>query len=121
MLLVRGEIEIPLFFLFLLVASRLYAPLEGALQNLAAVISTKTNIDRMNEILDQPIQTGSEQLTNKGYDIVFDHVGFAYQYRGNCIEGCVFYGKAGGGYRSGWAVRRRKNNRFPPCRAFLGY
>ena len=35
------EIDIPLFFMFLLVASRLYAPLEGALQNLAAVISTK--------------------------------------------------------------------------------
>ena len=64
--------------MFLLVASRLYAPLEGALQNLAAVISTKTNIDRMNEILDQPIQTGENQLINKGYDIVFDHVGFAY-------------------------------------------
>ena len=41
-LLIRGEIDIPLFFMFLLVASRLYAPLEGALQNLAAVISTKT-------------------------------------------------------------------------------
>ena len=77
-LLIRGEIDIPLFFMFLLVASRLYAPLEGALQNLAAVISTKTNINRMNEILDQPIQTGSKHVTNKGYDIVFDHVGFAY-------------------------------------------
>ena len=32
----------------------------------------------MNEILDQPIQTGGNTLTNKGYDIVFDHVGFAY-------------------------------------------
>lgn len=77
-LLIRGEIDVPLFFLFLLVASRLYAPLEGALQNLAAVISTKPNINRMNEILDKPIQTGSNRLTNKGYDIVFDHVGFAY-------------------------------------------
>lgn len=28
-LLIRGEIDVPLFFLFLLVASRLYAPLEG--------------------------------------------------------------------------------------------
>ncbi|MDO4542897.1 MAG: ABC transporter ATP-binding protein, partial [Bacillota bacterium] len=57
-LLINGEIDIPLFFMFLLVASRLYSPLEGALQNLAAVIATKTNINRMNEILDQPIQTG---------------------------------------------------------------
>ena len=94
-LLVQGEIEIPLFFLFLLVASRLYAPLEGALQNLAAVISTKTNINRMNEILDQPIQTGSEQLTNKGYDIVFDHVGFAYHTGETVLRDVSFTAKQG--------------------------
>ena len=46
------------------------------LQNLAAVISTRTNIARMNEILDHPIQQGSDRLSNQGYDIVFDHVGF---------------------------------------------
>ena len=94
-LLVQGEIEIPMLFLFLLVASRLYAPLEGALQNLAAVISTKTNIDRMNEILDQPIQTGNEQLTNRGYDIVFDHVGFAYQTGETVLEDVSFTAKQG--------------------------
>ena len=94
-LLVQGEIEIPLFFLFLLVASRLYAPLEGALQNLAAVISTKTNIDRMNEILDQPIQTGNEQLTNRGYDIVFDRVGFAYQTGETVLKDVSFTAKQG--------------------------
>ncbi len=94
-LLVQGEIEISMFFLFLLVASRLYAPLEGALQNLAAVISTKTNINRMNEILDQPIQTGSEQLTNKGYDIVFDHVGFAYHTGETVLRDVSFTAKQG--------------------------
>ena len=92
---IRGEIDIPLFFMFLLVASRLYAPLEGALQNLAAVISTKTNIDRMNEILDQPIQTGSNQLTNKGYDIVFDHVGFAYNTGETVLKDVSFTAKQG--------------------------
>lgn len=94
-LLVRGEIEIPLFFLFLLVASRLYAPLEGALQNLAAVISTKTNIDRMNTIFDQPIQTGSEHLTNKGYDITFDHVGFSYHTGETVLQDVSFTAKQG--------------------------
>ena len=94
-LLIQGEIDIPLFFLFLLVASRLYAPLEGALQNLAAVISTKTNIDRMNEILDQPIQTGGNTLTNKGYDIVFDHVGFAYNTGETVLKDVSFTAKQG--------------------------
>ena len=94
-LLIRGEIDIPLFFMFLLVASRLYAPLEGALQNLAAVISTKTNINRMNEIFDQPIQTGSNTMTNQGYDIVFDHVGFAYNTGETILKDVSFTAKQG--------------------------
>ncbi len=94
-LLIKGEIGIPLFFMFLLVASRLYAPLEGALQNLAAVISTKTNINRMNEILDHPVQTGSDNLTNQGYDIVFDHVGFSYNSRETVLKDVSFSAKQG--------------------------
>ena len=77
-LLMQGSLSVLTFFMFLLVVSRLYDPLQGALQNLAAVISTRTNIARMNEILDHPIQQGSDRLSNQGYDIVFDHVGFAY-------------------------------------------
>lgn len=94
-LLIRGEIDIPLFFMFLLVASRLYAPLEGALQNLAAIISTRTNINRMNEILDHPIQAGSDTLTNKGYDIVFDHVTFAYNTGETVLKDVSFTAKQG--------------------------
>ena len=59
-LLVNGTLDILSFFMFLLVVSRLYDPLEGALQNLAAIINTNTNIARMNEILDHPVQTGAE-------------------------------------------------------------
>ncbi len=94
-LLIHGEIDIPLFFMFLLVASRLYAPLEGALQNLAAAIATKTNINRMNEILDQPIQTGSSRVTNKDYDIVFDHVGFAYNTGETVLKDVSFTARQG--------------------------
>lgn len=77
-LLVDGTLDVLTFFMFLLVVSRLYDPLQSALQNLAAVISTRTNIARMNEILDHPVQTGELRLTNQGCDIVFDHVGFSY-------------------------------------------
>ena len=77
-LLVQGSIDVLTLFLFLMAASRMYDPMQGALQNLAAVIAMRTNVGRMNEILDASLQTGSEQLTNQGCDIVFDHVGFAY-------------------------------------------
>ena len=77
--LVSGKIDVLTLFMFLLVASRLYDPMQAALQNLAAVIAMRTNVARMNEILDHEIQQGSDTLTNKGSDIAFDHVGFAYK------------------------------------------
>ena len=77
--LVSGKIDVLTLFMFLLVASRLYDPMQAALQNLAAVIAMRTNVARMNEILDHEIQQGRATLTNKGSDITFDHVGFAYK------------------------------------------
>lgn len=77
-LLVNGSLGVLTFFMFLLVASRLYDPMQTALLNLAGIIAVRTNVARMNEILEYPVQTGSDTLTNDGYDIVFDHVGFAY-------------------------------------------
>lgn len=94
-LLTRGELDVLTFFMFLLVASRLYDPLQGALQNLAAIISTKNNIARMKEILDHDVQTGSEKLTNKGYDIQFDHVKFAYDTSETVLEDVSFTAKQG--------------------------
>ena len=94
-LLVQGELNILTFFMFLLVASRLYDPLEGSLQNLAAIIGTNTNIERMNEILDCPVQTGSEKLTHQGCDIVFSHVGFSYQSGETVLRDVSFTAKQG--------------------------
>ena len=94
-LLMQGSLNILTFFLFLLVVSRLYDPLQGALQNLAAVISTRTNIARMNEILDHPIQHGKTSLSNKGYDITFDHVGFAYNTGETVLKDVSFTAKQG--------------------------
>ena len=69
--LMNGTLDILTFFMYILLVSRLYDPLQGALQNLAAVISTRTNIARMNEILYHSIQQGEKQLDNNGCDIVF--------------------------------------------------
>ena len=94
-LLVAGSLDVLTFFLFLLVVSRLYDPLQGALQNLAAVISTRTNINRMNEILEHPIQQGDSRLTNQGYDIRFDHVDFAYNTGEQVLRDVSFTAKQG--------------------------
>lgn len=94
-LLVQGGLDVLTFFLFLLVISRMYDPLQGALQNLAAVISTRTNIARMNEILDHPMQQGETLLSNKGYDISFEHVQFAYNSGETVLRDVTFTAKQG--------------------------
>ncbi len=94
-LLINGSIDVLTLFMFLLVASRLYDPMQGALQNLAAVIAMRTNVARMNEILEYPIQTGSEELSNQGCDIVFDHVGFAYDSGETVLKDVSFTAKQG--------------------------
>lgn len=94
-LLTSGSIDVLTFFMFLLVVSRLYDPLKGSLENLAAIISTKTNIDRMNEILEYPIQEGTQSLTNDGYDIDFKGVEFSYNGNEKVIDGISFTAKQG--------------------------
>lgn len=94
-LLVNGSLSALTFFMFLLVASRLYDPMQAALQNLAAIIAMRTNVARMSEILDYPIQTGSETLTNNGYDIEFNHVGFSYNTGETVLKDVSFTAKQG--------------------------
>lgn len=94
-LLIEGSISILTFFMFLLVVSRIYEPLQSALQNLAAVISTRTNIARMNEILEHPVQTGASLLTNKGYDIKFENVGFSYEQGETILKNVSFTARQG--------------------------
>ena len=94
-LLLEKELDVLTYFMFLLVVSRLYDPLEGTLQNLAAIIGTSSNIERMNEILDCKVQTGSEVLNNQNCDIVFDHVGFSYKNGETVLQDVSFAAKQG--------------------------
>ncbi len=94
-LLVQGKIDLIVFFAFLLVVSRLYEPMNGSLISLAALNALEINVQRMNEISDYPEQTGSETLTDKGYDIVFDHVGFAYDSGETVLRDVSFIAKQG--------------------------
>ena len=94
-LLVNDSLSALTFFMFLLVASRLYDPMQAALQNLAAIIAMRTNVARMSEILDYPVQTGSETLTNNGCDIEFNHVGFSYNTGETVLDDVSFTAKQG--------------------------
>lgn len=94
-LLVKGEIDVLTFFMFLLVVTRMYEPLQIALQNLSAMISIEVNCSRMDEILSHEEQTGRESLDNKGYDIAFDHVAFSYKDGEQVLSDVSFTAKQG--------------------------
>ena len=67
-----------LLFLFLMVITRIYAPFDQSLALIAELFVSQVSADRMNGLFDTPIAEGTETFCPKGYDIVFDHVDFAY-------------------------------------------
>lgn len=94
-LLIRGEIDIMTFFMFLLVVSRIYEPMGGTLTNLAVVISQKLTIERMNELNNHEIQKGDTKISNKGYDIEFKSVEFGYNDKEKVLKDVSFVAKQG--------------------------
>lgn len=94
-LLADGTLPLLTFFMFLLVVSRVYEPLAGAMQNLAAMNSLQINIDRMNEIENYKEQGGDKEFVPDGYDIEFENVGFSYNSGENVLDGVSFTAKQG--------------------------
>lgn len=77
-LILSGRIDFMLLFLFLLVITRVYAPFDQSLALIAEMFISQVSADRMMEIYDTPTAEGAESFNPKGHDIVFEHVGFAY-------------------------------------------
>lgn len=94
-LLASGEIDILTFFMYLLVVSRMYDPLQVSLQNLAAIISCDVRCQRMDEILSHDEQNGKPELSNKGYDIAFENAGFSYNDGKEILKDVSFTAKQG--------------------------
>lgn len=94
-LLCSGKLDVLTFFMFILVVSRIYEPMQGTLMNLAAVIAQDVNVERMNEITDYPVQKGSDELDVKSYDIEFSNVSFSYEKNEKVLNDISFTAKQG--------------------------
>ena len=77
-LILSGQIDFMVLFLFLLVITRVYAPFDQSLALIAEMFISQVSADRINEIYETPIAKGAETFRPQGHDIIFDHVGFAY-------------------------------------------
>lgn len=80
-LILSGQIDFMLLFLFLLVITRVYAPFDQSLALIAEMFVSQVSADRINEIYETPIATGSDTFKPQGHDIVFDHVSFSYDHK----------------------------------------
>ena len=80
-LILSGQIDFMLLFLFLLVITRVYAPFDQSLALIAEMFVSQVSADRINEIYETPIATGSDTFKPQGHDIVFDRVSFSYDHK----------------------------------------
>ena len=94
-LLAKGELDILTFFMFLMVVSRLSDPMQVSLQNLAAVIASGVQSDRLDEILSHEVQDGTNTMKNDGYNIEFSNVGFSYETGDVVLKDVSFVAKQG--------------------------
>ena len=94
-LLAKGELDILTFFMFLMVVSRIYDPMQVSLQNLAAVIASGVQSDRLDEILSHEVQDGTNTMKTDGYNIEFSNVGFSYETGDVVLKDVSFVAKQG--------------------------
>lgn len=94
-LLVSGSIDLFVYLIFLIIASRVYAPVEEVLNNLAALFFLDIRINRMNEMEALPIQQGTTDFKPINFDIAFENVDFSYESGKQVIKNLSFTAKQG--------------------------
>ena len=77
-LILKGQIDFMLLFMFMMVITRVYAPFDQALALIAEMFISQISAKRLNEIYDTPAANGSETFEPDGHDIEFKNVSFSY-------------------------------------------
>jgi len=90
-----GSIDLFTYLVFLIVASRIYAPISEVFNNLAALFFLDVRINRMNEMAAMPIQQGKDEFNPDHFDIVFENVSFSYREGKQVIRNIAFTAKQG--------------------------
>jgi len=93
-LILAGEIDFMLLFMFLLVITRVYAPFDQALALIAEMFMSQVSASRLMEIFDAKTTEGADKFSPEGHDIVFENVGFAYDDK-QVLRGVSFTAKEG--------------------------
>ncbi len=93
-LILSGQIDFMLLFMFLLAITRIYAPFDQALALIAEMFMSQVSASRLMEIHDTRTAEGSDAFAPEGHDIVFENVSFAYNDE-QVLRGVSFTAKEG--------------------------
>ncbi len=94
-LLAAGSITMFTYLIFLMVAASVYNPIMDVFNNIAALTILDVRIGRMREMEEMPAQQGKEECSISDYDIVFEHVDFAYESGKQVLRDVSFTAKQG--------------------------
>ena len=94
-LLASGTIDLFTYLIFMVIGSRVYAPVGEVMNNVAALFYLDVRISRMNEMEALPVQHGTTDFTPKGYDIEFQQVDFAYEQGKQILNNLSFTARQG--------------------------
>ena len=78
-LILSGQIDFMVLFMFLLAITRVYAPFDQALALIAEMFMSQICASRLMEIYDAGTAEGADSFVPAGHDIVFENVGFSYE------------------------------------------
>jgi ATP-binding cassette subfamily B protein len=84
-LLVSGSLSIQLFFLFILVVTRIYDPVAEMLMNVLATFAASVSNERLAVIENHPLAEGSTSFSPENFDISFENVCFSYEEEGRPV------------------------------------
>lgn len=94
-LLVVGQTTFMVFFAFLLVVTRVYDPISIVLQSMAELLNIRLSVKRLKEVEGEEAQTGTQEFSPAGHDLVFEGVSFSYNDGEQVLDDVSFTAKEG--------------------------
>ncbi len=90
-----GTIPLIVLIAALIIVTRIYDPINTALTFMAALLIAEDHCERIQEVNDMPMQTGSTEFSPENYDLEFRNVGFSYTGERTVLEDVSFTAKQG--------------------------
>ena len=94
-LLVSGQTDFMTYFVFLLVVTRVYDPVNLILQSIGELLSMRLSIRRTQELAAEKPMEGSAGFAPRGHDVVFEDVSFSYGDGERVLRGVSFTAREG--------------------------